>query len=278
MEMEPTAREAVIFLNTQMMIVLVLNFIISLIGTLAYSVRLVGVRTGKIALSFALFNVLTLISRVAVTFQAPLLTKHVAKNAGSEELSRVFFILIMISGIATIAGAFLIPTFQRMLSKGVEAFSVQRSMPKLLLHSFSKAGINHIKSSVSIPVTMNITKLDFRRMPKKTIVLNVLTVALITSGAFSPIYAGSIEPDLSATCLSLSPIINGIATVIMSIFIDPKLSIMTDDVIEGKCSMEEFRTCVIGMVGSKTVGTFLALPLFLPASYVIAFVARFIPA
>ncbi len=49
-------------MDTQIIIVLGLNFIISLIGTLAYSVRLVGVRTGKIAVSFALFNVLMLIS------------------------------------------------------------------------------------------------------------------------------------------------------------------------------------------------------------------------
>lgn len=60
----------------------------------------------------------------------------------------------------------------------------------------------------------------------------------------------------------------------MSVFIDPQLSIMTDDVIDGKCSEEEFRSCVVGMVGSKTVGTFLAVFLLLPASYLIVFIAR----
>jgi hypothetical protein len=51
-------------MSVQILVVIVLNAIISLIGTLAYSVRLVGVRTGKIAISYALFNILMLVSRV----------------------------------------------------------------------------------------------------------------------------------------------------------------------------------------------------------------------
>jgi len=49
---------------------------------------------------------------------------------------------------------------------------------------------------------------------------------------------------------------------------------MTDDVIDGNCPEEDFRSCVVAMVGSKTIGTFLALPLLIPASYIIVFVAK----
>jgi hypothetical protein len=63
---------------------------------------------------------------------------------------------------------------------------------------------------------------------------------------------------------------------LMSIFIDPSLSVMTDDVIEGKCSEEDFRACVVGMVGSKMAGAFMAIFLLLPASYAIVFIARII--
>jgi len=38
-----------------------LTFVIHLIGTLAYAVRIAGVRTRRIAVSFALFNVLVLV-------------------------------------------------------------------------------------------------------------------------------------------------------------------------------------------------------------------------
>lgn len=263
-------------MDTQIIIVLVLNFIISLIGTLAYSVRLVGVRTGKIAVSFALFNVLMLISRTAVTFQVPILTKYVENTAGSTDLLGVFNYIIIVSGVAAIVGIFLIPTFQRLLHKAVLAFTVNRSIPKLLIHSFSKSGIRHMKDCVAVPVKENITSLNYKKLPKRLLVFNLLTVAIITVGALAPIYAGSIEPDLRATCITLSSVINGFATIIMAMFIDPSLSIMTDDVIEGKTSEDDFRTCVVGMVASKMLGTFAAMFLLIPATYVIVFIARVI--
>lgn len=263
-------------MSTQIVIVLFLNFIISLIGTLAYSVRLVGVRTGKIAVSFALFNILMLISRTAVTFQVPILTKYVESNPSSSGLLIVFNEIILISGIATIVGAALIPTFQRLLFKGVLSFTQERSISKLLIHSFSKTGVRSIKTCVTVPVKENITKLDYRRLPKKIILFNLFTVALVTVGSLAPIYAGSIDPNLRATCITLSSVINGLATIMMSIFIDPQLSIMTDDVIDGKCSEEDFRACVIGMVGSKTVGTFAAILLLIPSSYIIVTIAKII--
>lgn len=264
-------------MSTQIVVVLILNFIISLIGTLAYSVRLVGVRTGKIAISFALFNILMLVSRTAVCFQVPILTKYVESNSGSSAILNLFNVIIIVAGFATIFGAVLIPTFQRILYKGVVSFSIERSIPKLLIHSFSKSGIRYMKNCVAIPSKNNITGLNIRRLPIKVIFYNTLAVAMVTVGALAPIYAGIIEPRLRATCITLASVINGAALILMSIFIDPQMSIMTDDVIDGKCSEEDFRACVVGMVGSKAVGTFLALALLIPSAYLIAMIAKYMP-
>ncbi len=141
-------------MSTQIIIVLILNFIIAIIGTLAYSVRLVGVRTGKIAVTFAVFNILSLVSRTALTFQTPLLTKFVENSTGGSDVLNLFRLIIIVSGIATIVGAFLIPTFQRLFYKGVIRFSIDKSIPKLIIHSFSKAGIHYIKDCISIPVKL----------------------------------------------------------------------------------------------------------------------------
>lgn len=261
-------------MSTQIIIVLVLNFIIAIIGTLAYSVRLVGVRTGKIAITFAVFNILSLVSRTALTFQAPLLTKFVENSTGGSDVLNLFKLIIVVSGIATLVGAFLIPTFQRLFYKGVIRFSIDKSIPKLIMHSFSKAGVHYMRDCISIPVKESVTKINFKKLPLKIIIYNVIAVAILTVGALAPIYAGTIVPDLRATCITLSSVINGFATILMSIFIDPQLSIMTDDVIDGKCPEEDFRSCVIAMIGSKTIGTFAALPLLIPASYIIVLVAK----
>ena len=66
-------------MDTQVALVFLLTFVIHLTSTLSYSLRIAGVRTGRIAVSFALSNLLILISRTSNTFQLPLLAKHVER-------------------------------------------------------------------------------------------------------------------------------------------------------------------------------------------------------
>ena len=263
-------------MSTQIFIVLLLNFVITIIGTLAYAVRLVGVRTGRVAVSFALFNILALVSRTANTLQVPLLTKYVEKNPFSEQLIGLFNLIILTAVIASIMGAFMIPFFQRLFYKAVEAFSVNRSISKLVLHSFSKSGVRYIKESMRIPSKLDFGVFNFRKLPFKLMFLNTISVTLLTVGALAPIYAGSLEPELRATCITLSAILNGFAVIVMAVFIDPHLSIMTDDVIDGKCSMAEFNNCVAGMVITKVLGTVLSFAVLVPSAYLIVKVAKFI--
>jgi len=67
-------------MDAGLLIICALTFVIHLIGTLAYSVRIAGTRTRRIALSLSLFNVLILVSRTSNSFQAPLLAKRVEQN------------------------------------------------------------------------------------------------------------------------------------------------------------------------------------------------------
>ncbi len=263
-------------MSTDIFIVAFLNFIISLIGTLVYSVRIVGVRTGKIAISSALFNALALISRTSNTLQLPLLTKHVEQSVKSNNLLHEFNFILLIIFFATVIGAFLIPTFQRLFSKAVESFSMEKSIFRLIIHSFSKSGIAYLKSSITIPDRENVKGFSFKKMPVKILIFNMMTMALLTVAAFAPIYAGSIEPDLRSTCITLSSVVTSIATILLTLFIDPYLSVLTDDVIEGKYGEADFRSCVFGLVGSKVVGTALSFVLLIPAAYAIVFIARII--
>src|SRR3984957_8309840 len=111
-----------------------LTFVIHFIGTLAYAVRIAGVRTRRIAISFALFNVLVLLSRTSNTFQGPFLAKRIEaslKAGVSTHLLSDFRWLLLSATIATIAGAISVPTFQRLFSRAVRHFQVNRSMSKL---------------------------------------------------------------------------------------------------------------------------------------------------
>ena len=57
--------------------ILLLTGFINLIGALAYAARIAGVRTRRIAMSFALFNILVLFSRTSNSFLGPFLAKRI---------------------------------------------------------------------------------------------------------------------------------------------------------------------------------------------------------
>ena len=85
-----------------------LTLVIHLIGALAYAARIAGVRTSKIALSFALFNVLVLVSRTSNSFLGPFLAKRIENaiaNGTGERLLMDMRLVLLSATVATILGA-----------------------------------------------------------------------------------------------------------------------------------------------------------------------------
>src|SRR5258705_9908663 len=60
------------------------------------------------------------------------------------------------------------------------------------------------------------------------IALNVAAIALWTTGVFASLYAGYLNPALRVTSSTLSAVVNGMATILIFVFIDPQMSVMTD--------------------------------------------------
>jgi len=265
-------------MDKQLVFICFLTFVIHLIGTLAYSVRIAGVRTKRIAVSFALFSILILVSRTSNSFLGPFLAKRVESNlAGGppDNLLSDFRWLLISASIATLAGALLIPTFQRVFSRAVLHFQVHRSIPKLILHGFFKGGLSYVKDAASMPVSANLANMHKSHGISAWItILNICAVALWTVGVFAALYAGFLDPSVRVTSSTLSSIINGGATVMMAIFIDPHMSGMTDDVIEGKTSESQFRKAIVWLVASRFAGTVLAQFLLVPSAALIVYVAR----
>jgi hypothetical protein len=56
-----------------LLVILLLTGVVHCLDTASYASRIAGVRTGRLAMTGALFNIVSLASRVAYTLQAPLL-------------------------------------------------------------------------------------------------------------------------------------------------------------------------------------------------------------
>lgn len=267
-------------MSSQIILVIVFTFIIHLISTLSYSIRIVGIRTEKFAVSFALFNTVLLVSSTAGTLQAPLLAKtvdNVVNGTISTDLIFPFRLILLSSTLATIVGALMLPSFQRVFCKAVNSLDIYRSIPKLIIHGFSKSGIKQFRSCIKIPNKSTINQIkEIKTIPLRIFISNVIAVSLLTVGALSSKYAVILVPDLRTTASSLAPFITGVATILLYIFIDPYLSIMTDDVIAGKKTEAEFRKNTTFIVVGRVFGTLLAQLIFIPAAHFVAFIAEFI--
>jgi hypothetical protein len=77
-------------------------------------------------------------------------------------------------------------------------------------------------------------------------------------------------------CSSATAVINGLATIMMFVLVDPYLAGLTDDAVSGRVSDDFFRKAIIWMVGSRLAGTLFAQVLLLPSADVIALISRLI--
>ena len=265
-------------MDRNLFVICLLTFIIHLVGTLAYAVRIAGVRTRRIAISFAMFNILVLVSRTSNAFQGPYLAKRIEHNLAAGIANGVlndFHWLLASATAATIVGALLIPSFQRMFSKAVMHFQTHRSMPRLLMHGFFKGGLSQLRDVATLPAATNVTQMGRGSgISTWVIVLNVVATALWTVGVLAALYAGYLNPELRVTSSTLSPVINGVATIMLFVFIDPQMSVMTDDVVEGKTSEPQFRRAVVWLVGSRLAGTVLAQLLLVPSAMLVVLAAE----
>lgn len=260
-------------MDIQLVVLCVLTFVIHLIGALAYAARIAGVRTRRIAVSFALFNILVLVSRASNSFQGPFLSKRIETNLleGGTNLFWDFQILMLSATAAAVIGTLMVPTVQRLFTRAVQHFHEHRSMPKLILHAFAKGGLSYIKTAATAPSIDHVKGLGKPAVvPVGVIMMNIAAQAFLTVGVFASLYAGYLNPEFRVTALSLSSVINGIATIMLFVFIDPHLSVMTDDVIEGRTTEASFRRAVVWLAGSRILGTLLAQAMLVPSASVIA--------
>ncbi len=145
------------------------------------------------------------------------------------------------------------------------------------MHGFAKGGLSYVRDAVTVPSAGHFRDLRQRiDIPVRVIVLNVLAQALLTVGVFASLYAGYLDPQFRVTSNSLSSVINGLATILLFVLIDPFLSIMTDDVMEGNVSEAAFRRAVVWFAGSRVAGTLLAQVILVPAAGLVVLIARMI--
>ncbi|WP_409370020.1 lipid II flippase Amj family protein [Lysinibacillus sp. 38-6] len=254
--------------------------IIHSIETLAYAVRLSGARVKLLASALSLFNVMVMVSRLANMMQQPFTGSLVDTAPADNALAYVenqFRFIIGAASIGTLLGIVLLPTFVAIFSRGIihlaeERGSIPALLKKGLTFEYVRRGIKHIRK----PSFSYLKGIGLKDIPVKLFIINIVITAIYTIGVLSAIYAGLLVPELGTTAAMASGLINGVATILLIIFIDPKISILADDVINKRGSYVDLKRASVMMMTSRFLGTILAQVLFIPGAHYVAWFAKLI--
>ena len=258
-------------------IILILTGVVHCLDTASYASRIAGARTGRLALTSALFNIVSLASRVAYTLQAPLLGSAVdrmVRQGALEGLARDFHYIIAAASLGTVLGAMLIPSFTSIFSRAAKAYEFHGSFPALLLHTLSLRGFSRISQHFRLPLPDSVQKASRLNLPRSFLLLNIVVTAVYTVGISSTMYASALAPELARTATTLSGVVNGVGTLLLVILIDPVSALITDQALRGSRPVAEVSYIVVWQVLGRLAGTLLAQLLFVPAAMLVVSLAR----
>jgi hypothetical protein len=248
--------------------------------TVASSMRLAGVRTRNIATSLSFVNATLLISRMSNMLQAPILggmvdTAILRHDTGM--LLSEFRYIIFAAFIGNLIGAILVPFFVSVFTDAILEFERVGSLPKIIFAGCHPRNLAAMAKKFRLPTRKTLKGIEIKGMPKTFLILNILMVSIYAIGVLSSLYAGARVPEYRVTATQLSGIVNGIATILLTLLVDPTCALITDQAIKGKRDEKDVRTMVFYIIAGRVVGTLMISQLiFLPASNYIMNVTLFV--
>ncbi|MDO3410513.1 DUF2837 family protein [Saccharibacillus sp. CPCC 101409] len=259
-----------------LIIVFILTLIIHTAETLSYSLRYAGVRIGKIAVALSLAGILVLVSRTANMIQAPLtakLTDYAKINASFDLLGNMRIILLAAS-LGTLIAMLLFPTFVLLWGRVIAKLEVAGSLPKLVT-SVTVGQLRNTRHYIRKP-SLKLSEFRILGISKRFIAINVIVTAVYTVGVLSALYASHLIPELATTASQSSGLINGVATILLTVFIDPQIGLITDKALNDETYRDRLGKIYVLLMASRLAGTLLAQLLLLPAAYFIVFMIKLI--
>ena len=256
-----------------------LNALVTLLASTTVASRVSAAITRNVATALAVYNFFFLVTRLAQQVYAPILgsvrDSVVRGQASPESLLGVFRWVITGASLGILAGWLLMPTFVEIYNRAVAAWTdatARREPPAGHALAAELAGLPPLHRR---PSNFGVTLQDLRILPKGFLIGNVLVVAIHTIGVLAAIYAGALlSSSLARTATLLSSVINGVATILVSVVVDPTMARITDQAALGQRPLRHVHAMSVFLVAGMLVGTLLSQVFFVPAANIIALGAQ----
>jgi Alternate to MurJ len=262
---------------------MLITFVVQGVTIGAYAARLAGVQTKRIATSISLFNLFVTTGRLANLFMA-FFIGPLSDQAGNATLQipawhQAFELqlrLIVLAGTAGMAVfSLFLPMFTYLFRRGVHSFEARGSVPHSLMRLISPSVIADVWRSERLPRPADLRAFDWRVLPKRLLIFNTVVMCVYAIGVQAAYLASVLDPTVARTAIGLSGVINGVGTIAFTLFVDPTSSMITDQAIHGKRTIEDVRSMVFYLSLTAIVGSLISQAILYPAAVIIKVVALF---
>lgn len=278
-----------VVIDRAVVVVAVLIGIMSMIDTLSLSVRTSGALTRRLAMALSLFNLLVVFARLSNLIQAPIVGNMADKTVVPDPvlhqqlrdlLLLKIHVIIAATSIGTVVGGLLTPSFVRIFSRMIFLFEEVKTLPRMAWTLMNPRRLFGFCGYLVWPFSPRLWGYfrGLRRIPMDFLIFQVLVTAFYTVGVLSTIYAAALEPGLRATAVTLSGIVNGIATVLLFILVDPPGAMITDQCINEVRPMEDVKVMNLYLVIARFLGTVLAQFIIIATAYLVLWAAGIVNA
>lgn len=266
--------------------VVLLNALVTLLASTTVASRVSAVLTRRVATALAVYNLFFLVTRLAQQVYAPFvasMSDRVSRQAlPVSTLLPSFRWILWGATVGAALGFLLLPTFVEIYNKTVRALDRLGSFPRLFLALMRPSAWLAIFRCLRPPTLFGVRPSDLGLIPAGFIWGNLVVISVYTIGVMAAIHAGA---ELRASPLAedhqvalaatlLSSVVNGIATIMLSVVVDPTSALITDQCVKEERPVRHIYVMAVFLLVSMVVGTLLSQVLFVPASTVIREGAR----
>ena len=270
---------------------MVITFIVQGVTIGAYSARLAGVQTKRIATSISLFNLLVTTGRLANLFMGffvgPLSDEAgnaVGQSAGASHGRRSLAADLHASAALDRVGRHRRHGRLRdALADVYLSVSPRRSFVRSARLGAAFAGALGLAEGSARGGAIRTPADAWPRcepsigdaLPRRLLIFNTIVMCVYSVGVQASFLASVLDVNVARTAITLSGIVNGIGTIAFTLFVDPTSAMITDQAIHGKRSVQEVRSMVFYLTLTAIIGSLLSQAILYPAAVVIEVVSRF---
>lgn len=244
-------------------IIIVSVFAIQFLFAATNAYRLTGVVFQSISTAKSIHDSIGLVSRLLYTLHYPLLVVIVESNILTSSLEEVMILLrwlLFFSLLGLIMGSYYFDLMRWCIDRATDFYSKQKgewALIKWIIQNSWKLFAKIVKYCPNKQDWKN--AFSSETFPIRFFIISIVSLAFLFAGNYACLYAGVLQPNFRMTSLSLTGILNGVYSVVAILFIEMKLSLLTDQAAKEKSSFHILDQHLRVYVISSIIGSRLAI-------------------